>query len=264
MKARSALFVTGLMLVFGLPSLHAQADMKARITYDKGVSVNVENPVARDNAVVLPQGVLPFSRISRIDFEFGDGLTAEKCGILFKSGAIDSLEKLLTAALKQADPFMNLPGNLDVYLTWQMKVQFWNGRYAEMNKTVDLLRKRNAPSSGLTGMYTTLAMAEQNRNDDAAKIFAAVDKADAISEPMALFVRARLAMTKREYRQALQYLARVVILHDKDTEWVPAATLYEGLVYKRTGYLEAAGNVAKELVERYPDGYWTRRAEELK
>jgi hypothetical protein len=45
---------------------------------------------------------------------------------------------------------------------------------------------------------------------------------------------------------------------------MPAATFYEGVSYKRTGYLEAAGNVSKELTEKYPGGYWSRRAEELK
>ena len=264
MKTKSTALLTGLMLVCCLPVPFAQADMKAHITYDRGVSAVVENPSVIDNAVILPRGALPFRRISRVDFDFGDGLTMQKCETLFKEGAFDRLEKPLTAALKQADPFVNLPGNLDVYLTWQMKVQFWNGRYAEMNRTADLLRQRNASPAGLTGMYTALALIEQKRDAEAAQVFAAVDNAEAVSAPMALFVRARLAMAKREYRQALQHLARIVVSYDRDPEWMPAATFYEGLIDKRTGCLEAAGSVAKELIEKYPDGYWSRRAAELK
>jgi tetratricopeptide (TPR) repeat protein len=252
------------MLSLSLTGLPARADVTARITYDKNSIADVVNPAIRNNAVVLAQGTLPLSRISRMDFEFGTELTAGKCAGFFKEGKFDQLEKLLTAALNQAEPFMRVPGNLDVYLTWQMKVQFWNGRYTEMRKTADLLRQRTPSSFDPAGMYTALALIDQDQADGAGLVFAAVDNAEAVSAPMAFFVRARLAMVKREYREALQLLARIVALHGKDPEWMPAATLYEGLVYKRIGYLEAAGNVAEELTEIYPDGYWGRRAGELK
>jgi hypothetical protein len=71
-------------------------------------------------------------------------------------------------------------------------------------------------------------------------------------------------MAKREYREALQDLAKIVVFYDGDREWMPAATFYEGVIYKRTGYLEAAGNVSKEMNELYPNGYWARRLAELK
>lgn len=258
---KSAAIFTCLMLAGSLPVL---ADIKARITYDKNSTADIVNPVLRDNAFILPQGALPLSRISRMDFEFGDGLTAQQCETLFNAGAFDQLDKLLTGALKQADSFAGLPGNLDVYLTWQMKVQFWNGRYAEMNRTADFLIQRKAASAGAAGMYAVLAAIEQKPADEAVKMFAAADKAADAQEPMILFVRARLAAAGQEYREALQLLARIVVLHDKDPEWMPAATLYEGLIYKRTGCPEAAGNIAKELTGKYPDGYWNRRAEELK
>ncbi len=239
------------------------ADVKARITYDGAATDEVVNPSAQDNAVILPQGTLPFSRISRMDFEFDGGLTAQQCETLFSKGAFDQLEQTLTAGLKQIVPFSGLPGNLDVYLTWLMKVQYWNGHYAEMNKTVELLRQRNAPSSGIAGLYAVLSAVEQKQSDEAEKMFAAINSPETVSVPMALFIRARLAIAKREYRTALQSLAGIVVQYSRDPEWMPAATLYEGLVYKRTGYLDAAGNVSKELIENYPDGYWARRRAEL-
>ncbi|HNX53051.1 MAG TPA: hypothetical protein PKI68_04835 [Pontiellaceae bacterium] len=264
MKIKSAGAFAGLLLACGLPALFAQADVKALVTYDRNAVVSVVNPAAQADALILAQGTLPFARISRMEFEFGDGLTAQKCESLFKNGAFDPLEKLLADALMPVNSFVRLPGNLDVYLTWQMKVQFWNGHYAEMAQTVDLLKRRNAPSAGLAGIYSALALIEQNRPAEAAQIVSALDNAEAISAPAALFVRARLAMAKKEHREALQMLARIVVLHDKDPEWMPAATLYEGLIYSRTGCPEAAGNIANELIGKYPDGYWSRRAAELK
>lgn len=260
MKTKPVLVFAGVMLFCGL----SMADIKVHITYDRGAVIDAKNPSARDGALVLPQGTLSFSRISRMDFEFGDGLTVQKCETLFNEGSFDRLEKSLAVALKPAASFVRLPGNLDVYLTWQMKVQFWTGKYEEMGRTAELLRQRNAQPSGLTGMYAALALIEQGRSDEAAKVFAAAESAGAVSEPMALFLRARLAMAKKEYRQALQYLARIVVTYNQDPEWMPAATLYEGLIYKQTGSLEAPGTIAKELIEKYPDGYWHGRAAELK
>lgn len=188
-----------------------------------------------------------------VSAQIDNSLTAAKCEALFKAGKFEQLEKSLSGA-----------GNPDGFLAWQMKVQFWNGQYAEMRKTADILKQRSPAFFGLAGMYSALALIEQNQPDNAALVFAAVNNAEAVSAPMALFVRARLAMAKREYRDALQNMARIVAQYDRDPEWMPAATLYEGLIYKRTGYLDAAGNVAKELIENYPDGYWGRRAGELK
>ena len=258
MKTKSVSVFVGVMLFCGL----SMADMKVHITYDRGAVIDAKNPSVRDDALVLQQGTLSFSRISRMEFEFGDGLTAQKCETLFNEGSFDQLEKSLAVALKPAASFVRLPGNLDVYLTWQMKVQFWTGKYAEMSRTAELLRQRNAQPSGLAGMYAALALIEQGRTGEAAKVFTATGAAEA--NPMALFVRARLAMAKQEYRQALQYLARIVVTYNQDPEWMPAATLYEGLVYKQTSSLEASGNIAKELIEKYPNGYWHGRAAELK
>lgn len=193
--------------------------------------------------------VLPVSA----QLESDNGLTVDQCAALFKAGKFEQLGKALSVA-----------GNPDAYRVWQMKVQFWNGHYAEMHTTATLLKQRSPAFFGLAGMYSALALIEQNQADNAALVFAAVKNADEVSAPMALFVRGRLAMAKREYREAAQDMARVVALYDQDPEWLPAATLYEGLIYKRTGYLDAAGNVAKELIENYPDGYWARRAGKLK
>jgi tetratricopeptide (TPR) repeat protein len=257
----SVLLFAGVVLGLASP---LSAEMQVRVVYDNNATMDVGNPSAQNDAIALPQGVLPFSRISRMDFNFGSNVTPQKCEALLREGQFEQLNQLLTVSLKQASPFQQVPGNLDSYLIWQMKAQFWTGQYAGVIETANLLKQRNPAQSGPAGMYIALALIEQNRADDARLVFAAADNAEAGSSPEALFVKARLAMEKREYREALQHLARMVVFYGRDSEWMPAATLYEGLVYKRTGYLETAGNVAKEMNDLYSGGYWSRRAGELK
>jgi hypothetical protein len=252
------------VLLAGTSGFRAAADIKAAIVYDRGASAEVVNPVARENAVMLQQGSLPFSRITRIDFDFGPDLTLEKCAEQFKAGLFNELSKKITPVLEKTAPFAVLPGNLEEFLILQMKVQFWTGQYSEAAATAEVLKRRASPSAGLGALYAVLVLIEQGRTADAEAAFKAIGHPESVSAPMDLFIRARLAMAAREYRGSLQLLARIVAGHSRDPEWMPAATFYEGVSYKRTGYLEAAGNVSKELTEKYPGGYWSRRAEELK
>jgi len=252
------------VLLAAASGFRAGADIKAVITYDRGATAEGVNPVARENTVLLPQGALPFARITRIDFDFGPELTLEKCTDQFKKGLLDELRKALSPVLQKTSPFSALPGNLEEFLILQMKVQFWTGQYSEMAATAAALSRRESPAADLGALYEVLVLIERGRTADAEAAFKAMGRPDAVSAPMALFIRARLAMAAREYREALQLLARIVAGHSRDPEWMPAATLYEGLSYKRTGYLDAAGNVSKELIGKYPGGYWSRRAEELK
>jgi len=252
------------VLLAGVFGFRAEANITATITYDQGAVLQAVNPVAQENAALLPQGALPFARITRINFDFGPELTLEKCEEMFKAGSFDELSRGLSPILEQTLPFAALPGNLEEFLIFQMKAQFWTGQYSAMEITAEALKRRRSPAADLGALYNVLVLIEQRRSADADAAFKAIGRPDEVSAPMALFIRARLAMEDRNFREALRLLARVVVLYSRDPEWVPAATLYEGLSYKRTGHVASAGNVSRELKERYPGGYWSRRAEELK
>jgi len=109
-----------------------------------------------------------------------------------------------------------------------------------------------------------LTLIDQNKPAEAARAFAALKTPDAPSPAMAEFVRGRLAITKKKYPEALQHFSNVVVFHSRNPKWMPAATFYEGVVYKKTGYLTAASNIVEELKLAYPDTEWSRRAGELK
>ena len=49
MKTKSVLIFVGVMLFYGL----SKADMKVRITYDRGAVIDAKNPSVHDEALVL-------------------------------------------------------------------------------------------------------------------------------------------------------------------------------------------------------------------
>ena len=111
---------------------------------------------------------------------------------------------------------------------------------------------------------SVLKLIEGNQPAEAARAFAALENPDARSPAMAEFIRGRMALAEKKYPEALQHFSNVVVFHSRDPEWMPAATFYEGVVYKKTGYLAAASNIVEELKLAYPDTVWSRRATELK
>ena len=113
-------------------------------------------------------------------------------------------------------------------------------------------------------LKAVLALIDQNKPAEAARAFVAVKSPDARSPAMAEFVRGRIAIAEKKYPEALQHFSNVIVFHSRDPEWMPAATFYEGVVYKKTGYLTAASNIVEELKLAYPDTVWSRRAAELK
>ncbi len=113
-------------------------------------------------------------------------------------------------------------------------------------------------------LEAVLALIDKNQPAEASRIFSALKNPDVPSPAMAEFVRGRIALAEKKYPVALQHFSNVIVFHSRDPEWMPAATFYEGVVYKRTGYLTAASNIIEELKLAYPGTVWSRRAVELK
>ena len=145
-----------------------------------------------------------------------------------------------------------------------MRAQFWTKQYDKMRNRANLLQARKSSFAAEAALYEVLALIEENKFAEAAPAFAAVKNPEAVSPVMTEIIRGRMAMAEKKYPEALQHFSNGVVFHSRDPEWMPAATFYEGKVYKRTGYLVAALNIAEELELAYPDAVWSRRAAELK
>ena len=113
-------------------------------------------------------------------------------------------------------------------------------------------------------LETILTLIDGNQLPEASRAFAALRNPDALAPALAEFVRGRITLAEKKYPEALKHFSNVIVFHSRDPEWMPAATFYEGMVYKKTGYLEAASNIIEELKLAYPDTVWSRRAVELK
>lgn len=252
---------------FAAATLVAQADYELTLTFVNGAQRTVDELVVQAGKVILAKENLqvPFAQIKTADFSFEEPLTTGECEVFLRRGAYDEMANRVDAFLEPVKHGLSLSGNLDVYIQYQMRACFWAGKYDEAQELARILQTKKSSYAPLAGLYEVLMMLEQDK--PVAEVSAAFEKISnpqEISGAMSEYIRGRLAMEARNYEEALQHFSNVLVYHSRDPEWLPAATFYEARVYKKTGYLESASNVAEELKIAYPDSYWGGRADELK
>ncbi len=241
------------------------AEDVATIRFQDGMVKKLNSFTIQDGKIVLPndQISVAVSTIANFNMAF-DAISIKQCNALYNTGEFEKLAKLLDAALTPLKPFESVPGNLDSFIHWQLRANFWTKKYNNVRRRADLLKTRKSPFATEAALYAVLSLIEEKKTAEATTTFAAIQKPEAVSPAMTEVIRGRLAMVEKKYPEALQHFANGVVHHSRDAEWLPTATFYEGVIYKRTGYLEAAMNIAEELELAYPDTVWSRRAAELK
>jgi len=261
MKQR-VIFWMGIAL---LSTIFVHAEDVATIRFQNGAVRTLKSLTVQGGELLLPddQISVAVSTIANFDMAF-DSLSLKQCETLYHAGEYEKLAELLNATLASLKPFESFPGNLDPFIRWQLRANFWAKKYEIMRNRVDLLKARKSPFASEASLYAVLALIEEKKMAEAGAAFEAIQKPEAISPVMTEVILGRLAMGEKKYPEALQHFANVVVYHSRDAEWLPYATFYEGAIYKRTGYLMAALNIAEELELAYPDSEWSRRAAELK
>lgn len=258
---------TGLTGVLFLAAFCTQAAYQVEITFANGAKRVTEELVVQSGKVILAEENLSvsFEKIQSVNFLFELPLRPDECDGFLKRGMYAELVARLNRFLKPVQQGLILPGNIDLYVQYKMRACFFAGKFDDARAMVQVLESKKSSYAPLAGLYNVLIMLDQGLPSETVRAaFEEIQNPDEISGAIAEYIRGRLAMSIRQYESALQHFSNVLVFYSRDPEWVPAATFQEGLVYKKTGYLESAENVAKELEIAYPDSYWGGRANELK
>jgi len=221
--------------------------------------------VLRDGTLVLAgeNPAVPLSSVKTATFSF-DNLTPESCDKLLNAGDYESAVRILSGALEPVKGGWIFPGNIDTYLGYAVRANFWTGRFGELRGAAAALQAKKSSFVPLAELYQILSLIEEGQANEASGLFRQIKDPEKISAPMTEYIKARLAMSEQDYNKALQHLAGIVVFHSRDPEWMPAAAFLEGMIYKRTGHADAAVSIVEELKRAYPETYWGVRAEELK
>ncbi len=204
------------------------------------------------------------SVITKVEFRFS-GLDLKMCKKMFYSGKHKALENLLQQYVSPVMIHSDLPGNLGDYLVWMLRVQYGNKNWSGAEETIVKLRKmKKAEQVDIANLYSTLILLNQEKIGTAEAMFASVMNPEEISVPMTEYIRGRFAVERKDYRQAMLHISKIIAFHSRNPEWLPPATVLEAEVYQKTGQFKKAESVANELLMTYPGTQWSKLGEQIK
>jgi hypothetical protein len=244
----------------------AQAQYAAKVTVNSGNSFVVKQLNIKNDRLFSDTGQAStsLSMIQAVEFRFA-GINLKMCEKMFQSGDRKSLESLLLQNMGSVMKFSYLPGNLGDYLLWLVRVQYWNDNAAGIEKTLALIQQTNNPEyMEPATLYQVMLLLDQGKLADAKNVFSSVGNPNAISEPMAEYIRGKIALVEGDPRAAMQCAARIIAFHSRDPEWMAPATGLEALIYQQMGQLNKAEIVANELMMAYPGTRWSKLGEKIK
>jgi tetratricopeptide (TPR) repeat protein len=238
---------------------------KIEVTFTNGAARTLSALVVRDGTLVLTGENLavPLASVKTATFSF-DNLSPETCDKLLNASDYEAAVRVLSNALEPVKGGWIFPGNIDLYLGHTVRANFWTGRFGELRNAATALQTKKSSFVPLAELYQILSLIEEGQAKEAEALFRQIKDPEKISAPMTEYIQAKLAVSEQDYNKALQHLARVVVFHSRDPEWMPAAAFLEGTIYKKTGRADAAAHIVEELKRAYPETYWGVRAEDLK
>ena len=252
-------FITAGVIYLSVAAAGFVSASEIQVTFTNGAVRTLPSLRIEGGFLQLTEGRVDLPKISSVRFVMGT-LPEDQIEAAFPEG----LDRESFGVLKEMQPSLlaaaGLKGNAGVWLQALLRAYFWQGDYASAEELIQ------APGAAgilpASPVYEALIRIGQNRPDESERLLASLDLPD--GRPVTAYVHAQAAFAQEQYKEALQHLAQVALAGSRDSEWTPASIWLEGLIYKKTGQDEAAAYAARELTERYPGGYWSRRAEELK
>jgi TolA-binding protein len=112
-------------------------------------------------------------------------------------------------------------------------------------------------------MYAALIWLDRKNADQAQQHRNRIRNAELVSLPMSHYVEARMLLLKKEYKNALREVVKIVALYPRDREWMAPALFLEAEIYVKLGAMAQVEQVVQELRWSYPDSEWTNKAMSL-
>jgi hypothetical protein len=246
-------------------ALASQAQFIAKITVNSGNLLVVDELNIRADRLYTDTGQAstPVSSIEKLEFRYS-GIDLDMCEAMFRSGDRSALESLLEQYVGPTLQYSDIPGNISDYMEWILRVQIWNHNYSGAEQTIGSMRNMaDGKVVDFANLYFVYLLLEQNKAESAKTVFDQITDPDAISIPMAEYIRGRMAAERGDYRLAMQHVSTVLAFHSRDFEWMPPATALEARVYTLTGQLKKAETIANELSMAYPGTRWSELGENI-
>lgn len=168
-------------------------------------------------------------------------------------------ERIIDALTKTLEPFAeysDIPSNLTPYNAVLMELYFLTKQYDKSLAISEEIAEddRNPKLQTKARVYRTLALIDSGKVDEAKALLTAYGwdgESSAAAAPEELYIKAKLLALNGEYRQAMNVIAKVIVFHSQDPDWIQPAELLCAEIYTELGMYDSADEVCRQIMVLY-------------
>lgn len=207
------------------------------------------------------------SSIRQVNFEVE--LDVEKVSALLENREFKRAIDFLSRAIDPFVEYSDIPSNLTKYNTLLMELYYRTEQFEKSLSFSEKIAKdnRNPELQSKARVYQILALVDSGNVEKAEPLMVQYgwNHADpAKASPEELYIKAKLLAKTGEYNQAMEAVAKVIVLHSQDPEWIQPAEILAAEIYAKLGLYDSADEVCRQILILYKDTPEYDRAKELK
>ncbi|MCF7848385.1 MAG: hypothetical protein K9M45_06000 [Kiritimatiellales bacterium] len=204
-----------------------------------------------------------------IEINFDIGLDRENLKKLLGDREYKTIIGILENALTPYTGYDDIPNNLTFYNHTLMTLSFWSGDYEKTLQLCDAIRAddRDPKIQVSRRIFESLSLIETGQTEKAEAMLNRLGWDKELADNAGaekLYISARLYRLKKEYKKAIETVAKVVAFYPDETDWLPAAELLCAELYAEMGMYDSAKEVIRHIQILHKNTPESEKATELK
>lgn len=207
------------------------------------------------------------SSIKELNFDVN--INAEQVLELMDNREFDQVIGLLKRTLDPFSEYSDIPSNLTPYSALLMEIYYHAKQY---DKSLALSEKiatdsRSPALQNKARVYRALALIDSGRQDEAKALMREYKwdrESTEDNAPEILYIKAKLLALNGEYRKAMNIVAKVIVFHSQDPDWIQPAEMLCAEIYTELGMYDSAEEVCRQILILYQNTPEYDQAKQLK
>jgi len=192
------------------------------------------------------------------ELRFEVTIDAEKISGMMGNREFDRSIDLLSRTLGPFSEYSDIPSNLTKYNSLLMELYYRTRQY---DKSLAISSKiagddRNPTLQAKARVYRALALIDSGNSVEAKSLLVEYGwdrESSADAAPEELYIKAKLMVMNGEYSKAMEMVAKVIVFHSHDPDWIQPAEMLCAEVYTKLGLYDSAEEVCRQILMLYKD-----------
>ncbi|MEN8254236.1 MAG: hypothetical protein ABFR33_02090 [Verrucomicrobiota bacterium] len=203
------------------------------------------------------------------ELRFEVEVNAEKISEMMENREFERIIDSLSRTLDPFSEYGDIPSNLTKYNSLLMELYYQTKQYGESLAISSKIAgdDRNPILQAKARVYRALALIDSGKSDEAKSLLAEYgwdQESTADTVPEELYIKAKLMAMNGEYSKAMESVAKVIVFHGHDPDWLQPAEMLCAEVYAELGLYDSAEEVCRQILILYKNTPEFDKAKQLR